>query len=203
MRTALGFREEHTLRDGTHVVLRHIEPTDRDELQHGFEELSAESRAFRFLHPLKRLTPEDLRYLTEVDGRDHVAIVAVDSHNHGLGVARFIRDEADPKVAEAAITVTDAAQGHGLGSLLGVTLARAARERGIERFRGAILPQNLRVRELLHAGGALITTDADGEAVFEIDLRALPLEDGGGLAFFRELLRSLMRAIAVGIRHER
>lgn len=203
MRTGPGFREERTLRDGTRVVLRHIRPEDAEELSHGFDQLSAESRMFRFLHGVKRLTAEQLRYLTDVDGRDHVAIVAADAQNHGLGVARFIRAKDDPVVAEAAITVVDALQGRGLGSMLGEALARAARERGIERFRGEILASNQRVRELLDAAGARVATGADGEAVFELDLTSLPLENDNRLAFFSRLFRAAMDVIASGTPRDR
>ncbi len=197
MRTGPSFREEHVLRDGTKVVLRHIRPVDADELVKGFEHLSPESRFFRFFHGVTRLSPAQLHYLTEVDGVDHVAIVAGDeTEQHGFGVARFIRDKADPTAAEAAITVVDAMQGKGVGSLLGATIARAALERGVQRFRGEILTANDKMRELLAAAGARVSQTDQGEARFEIELAHLPLEDEARLAFIRNLLRSIKHLIA-------
>lgn len=195
MRTGPGFREEHVLRDGTKLVLRHIEPGDADELVRGFEQLSAESRFFRFFHGVARLSPEQLKYLTDVDGVDHVAIVAVTEDEKGVGVARFIRDKADPTVAEAAITVIDAMQGKGVGSLLAAAIARAARERGIERFRGEILAANQRMRELLGAAGARVSDVGGGEARFEVELSDVPHEEAARTAFIRNFLRSIMRLL--------
>lgn len=201
MRTGPDFREEHFLRDGTKVVLRHIQPVDADELLRGFEKLSPESRFFRFFHGVSRLSPEQLRYLTEVDGRDHVAIVAVtaDGTEQGLGVARFIRDKDEPTVAEAAITVIDAMQGKGLGTILGAATARAAKERGIERFRGEILTSNQRMRELLSTAGARVSETGDGEARFDVELSDLPLEEEARTAFIRNFLRSIMRMLVAPV----
>ena len=59
-----------------------------------------------------------------------------------LGVARFVRLDHQPEVAEAAIVVVDAWQGRGVGSLLGARLAEAARARRIRRFSATILSDN-------------------------------------------------------------
>jgi hypothetical protein len=49
-----------------------------------------------------------LRYLTEVDHRDHEAIVALDdASGEGVGVVRYVRS-GTPDGAEVAVTVTDA-----------------------------------------------------------------------------------------------
>src|SRR5437667_11458151 len=112
MRTGPDFSEEHTLSDGTRVTLRHIRPSDADGLRDGFSRLSRESRYRRFFSGKTELSSEMLHYLTEVDGVDHVAIVAVGvspdlKSEAGYGVARFVRREDDPDVAEAALTVVD------------------------------------------------------------------------------------------------
>ena len=151
MSTPSELHEEHVLDDGTPVVLRMVRPSDAIELKHGFERLSPSSRYRRFLATRSTLSDETLRYLTCVDGHDHVAIVALthapDGADVGLGIARFIRIE--PEVAEAALTVIDDAQGKGLGRILALALARAAVARGIRRFRGEILATNQPVQQLL------------------------------------------------------
>lgn len=67
-----------TLRDGSAALLRPIEPTDEQRLHEGFRLLSPRSRYLRFHTGLTQLTDGQLRYLTEVDGWDHVAWVYVD-----------------------------------------------------------------------------------------------------------------------------
>jgi GNAT superfamily N-acetyltransferase len=97
-----------------------------------------------------RLSRAQLDYLTQIDQFHHVALVAsqaTDAGDEGLGVARFI--ELEPGLAEAALVVTDRAQGQGLGTLLMERLCRAARERGIESFQVEFLAENTAVRALL------------------------------------------------------
>lgn len=197
MLTGPGFHEDHVLDDGTPVSFRHIRPEDAPQLKSGFEQLSPSSRYRRFLGSQSTLSDEALRYLTCVDGRDHVAIVAVTrpaggGAEKGLGIARFVRIPGDPTVAEAALTVTDDAQGKGLGRALGITLARAALERGVKRFRGEVLADNEPVRQLLEEVGAVVQPAEHGSLVFDIDLGP---EDGPAASHRLEgVARRLLRA---------
>ena len=184
------FRETHRLRDGSVVTLRMISPTDRDLLREGIARLSPESRYRRFLAPLGEPTGDMLRYLTEVDGWDHVAIVASKDSldlktEEPLAVARFVRLEREPHVAEAAVTVGDWFQGRGLGTLLAATLAEAARERGITTFRGEVLGTNEPMRKLLHEAGAIMRDTGAGSFEFDIPLDDAPAKDA-----FRAILRA-------------
>ena len=173
MQTGPDLREEHVLRDGTKIVLRHIQPSDAEELRRGFRALSPESRYRRFFTGIADLDDAALAYLTNVDGKDHVAIVAtIESLDlkteRGIGVARFVRSDKDPTVAEAAVTIVDDMQRKGLGTLMTKTLARAARERGIEKFRCEVLESNdLVVRALLEAGGVVVEA-ANGTVVLDV-----------------------------------
>ena len=67
----------HALRDGTRVLLRPIEPADKDRLTVALGRLSQETIRRRFLAAKPRFSSGELRYLTEVDGHDHLALVAV------------------------------------------------------------------------------------------------------------------------------
>lgn len=198
MLTGAEFREEHALDDGTKVVLRHIRPDDAAELARGFEHLSAASRYLRFHGLMKELSPETLHYLTSVDGRDHVAIVATtvpdaDGHATGLGVARFVRDRSDRALAEVALTVVDDAQHKGLGRILGIAIARAAHERGIDRFKGPILRDNVAIRRLLEEVGATFVTTADGlEFVIQLGPDEAPARLGPAV-------RRLLRAVRLSV----
>jgi ribosomal protein S18 acetylase RimI-like enzyme len=175
-----SYREEVTLRDGRRAVLRLLRPEDRDLLQAGFRRLSPRSRQLRFHVPKAQLTRAELDYLTNIDQQTHVAIGAVSEGPGsavGLGVARFVRLEGEDATAEAAITVADEAQGVGLGSQLLGRLARAARERGVRRFRCEVLSANTAMQALLRAlaPGALIRDEGGGVLVFEFDLEEAAL----------------------------
>ena len=138
------------LRDGSRVVVRPVRADDRERLRAGFERLGPESRYQRFLAPMAALSEADLTYLTDVDHHDHEALAALDPETgEGVGVARFIRREDRPDIAEAAVTVIDGWQGRGVGAALLDLLAERARAEGITHFTGLLLAENREMLDLL------------------------------------------------------
>ena len=90
------------LSDGAPVLIRPIRADDKQRLADGLRRLSDESVQRRFLSPKPSLSHAELRYLTEVDGRDHVALVAespADRARHLVAVGRFVRLADDPDAA--------------------------------------------------------------------------------------------------------
>jgi RimJ/RimL family protein N-acetyltransferase len=121
-------------------------------LSDGLRRLSDDSVQRRFLTPKRSFSRAELRYLTEVDGRDHVALVAeypAEPVRRLIAVARFVRIIDDPEAAEVAITVADDFQGRGLGSILGEHLAHSARNRGIRRFTATMSAYNVPAHRLM------------------------------------------------------
>jgi RimJ/RimL family protein N-acetyltransferase len=139
------------LSDGRRARIRPIAPDDKPLLQEGLQRLSPESVRRRFLGPKPRLSSAELRYLTEVDGRDHIALVAVDDEDPQrlVGVARCVRSKEEAGTAELAIVVDDAWQGHRVGHVLAEALARAAAEAGVRRFSAVILADNVGAQRVL------------------------------------------------------
>jgi GNAT superfamily N-acetyltransferase len=139
------------LRDGTLILIRPIRYDDKWLLEAELESLSEKSVQRRFLAPKPRYTRSELRYLTEVDGWNHMALVAESPVRFGrriLGVARYVRDREDPAKAEVAIEVVDDFQGRGLGTLLVEELGRRARMRGISRFAATMASENIPAQRL-------------------------------------------------------
>ncbi len=138
------------LPDGTRVVVRTITPADKDRLSEGLARLSSDAVHSRFLSAKPRLTGQELRYLTEVDGDSHFALVAMlsDRLDALVAVARYVRLADDPSTAEVAVTVGDELQGRGLGTRLGLLLADHARDSGIERFSASMLTDNVAAHRL-------------------------------------------------------
>jgi acetyltransferase len=130
--------------DGSQLYVRHVKPADRDLVGKAWLLLSEESQRKRFLAPKPRLTSGDLRYLTQIDGHDHVALIAFCLHDPKrlIGVARYVRLKEDPEAAEVAVTIADHMQGKGIGKQLGVLLSDEARGRGIKRFTASVLSDN-------------------------------------------------------------
>jgi GNAT superfamily N-acetyltransferase len=139
-----------TLPDGSHVRVRQGHSSDRDLLLRGFERLSPESRYRRFLAPMPELTEGMVRYLAEIDHHDHEALIALDEETgEGIGVARYVRDQDRPEVAEVAVTVIDDWQGRGLGTLLLEVISARAREEGVTTFTALMLATNEEMMDLL------------------------------------------------------
>jgi RimJ/RimL family protein N-acetyltransferase len=123
------------LADGSPVVVRQLVPDDRNLLLEVFEEMGPDSREARFLAPKPRLTEADVRQLLAVDHVDHEALVALAAEDcRPVGIARFVRDVADPETAEVAVEVVDRWQSRGLGTMLVTALLGRARDLGVRRF---------------------------------------------------------------------
>ena len=141
----------HTLPDGTQILIRPIQPSDKARLSAALGRLSRETIQRRFLAAKPKLSSSELRYLTEVDGVSHIALVAVlaAAPDSIVAVARCVRIPDARDTAEFAIVVGDPLQGRGLGSLLARELATAARSSGIRRFSATMAGENVAVRRLI------------------------------------------------------
>jgi L-amino acid N-acyltransferase YncA len=155
------------LTDGTEVTLREIRAEDKPLLAAGHARLSERSRLTRFLASKPKLTDSDLRYLTEVDGVNHYAVVAL-SQGDIVGVARWVRLHDDPEAAEAAVVVGDRLQRRGLGKLLARQLADAAKARGVKRIRASILSDNPPADALMRVIGDRLTDSGHDHGVHEL-----------------------------------
>lgn len=156
--------QTRVLADGSRLLLRPILPSDAAELRRGFHSLSQNSRYQRFLGQLADLTPSMLSYLTNVDGHDHVALVALrldtEEREHELvAVARLIRTEPGGRTAEVAITVADAWQGRGLGQCMMHALLEVPLSAPVTHLTAHALPSNLAVRALLRGHGSMREVD--------------------------------------------
>jgi RimJ/RimL family protein N-acetyltransferase len=139
------------LTGGARVLIRPIEPDDKPRLAEGLRRLSNETIRKRFLAAKPRFTSAELRYLTELDGINHIALVAVlaDDPDVLVAVARCVRLPDSDDTAEMAIVVGDPWQGQGLGRALATELADAAVAVGIRRFAATILADNEPARRLM------------------------------------------------------
>jgi RimJ/RimL family protein N-acetyltransferase len=180
----------YTLNDGRRVVIRPIRPDDHERLRASHARLSPESRYRRFLAAKPELSSADARYLVEIDGSDHFALVATLAHEpHELGgphesgefdeadqpivaVARYIRLPDDPAAAEFAVVVGDAYQRQGLAGELTARLAHAAVARGVERFRATTLADNVAIHRVAAklAAGRLARRQLGSVSEIEIEL---------------------------------
>jgi GNAT superfamily N-acetyltransferase len=167
------------LSDGRPVLIRPLLYGDRFELAAAFTELSPRARRHRFFKPPDELDEDELEYLTNLDYRDHFACVAALEDGpvpKGVGVARYVREERNPTVAEVAVTVLDAYQHRGIGTLLTRTLGDVAAGNGIRSFVHYVQWGNAAAISLLTDDESRITPAEPGVARIEVDLPARPAE---------------------------
>jgi RimJ/RimL family protein N-acetyltransferase len=161
------------LPDGALILVRSIRPDDKRMLEEGLRHLSDESVQRRFLTLKRSFSRSELRYLTEVNGRDHVALVAEypgDPVRRLIAVARFVRLVEDPTAAEVAIVVADDWHRRGVGTVLTDELAQEARRAGIGRFTATISSDNVAAQRLMRRLTTHVERKSAGYGVSEMVL---------------------------------
>ena len=165
-----------TLRDGLRVVIRSLMPEDRDDVEHGFGELSERTKNLRFMTGKDHLSKSTLDSLVDqVDQLDHVAVAMwwerTSQADVLLGEGRFIRLADDPDCADVAVTMADELHGQGGGTLLMRALTLRAREAGVHRFIAAMSPDNEPSHRLMRRVGPVlrdVVRDGEREVVVAI-----------------------------------
>jgi acetyltransferase len=139
------------LPDGTDVSVRPIRPEDAEIEQDFVQNLSAESKYFRFMQSMDKLTPLMLARFTQIDYDREMALIAVINEHtpkaHILGVVRYVSNP-DKQSCEFALTVADEWQQKGIGRQLMQRLMTVARDRGIEIMEGDVLSHNSKMLRL-------------------------------------------------------
>src|ERR1700691_5514573 len=107
------------LRSGDVVRIRPVRPDDAPALARAYTNLGEQSRYRRFFTAMPELSEQTLRAAVEVDHVNHEALVALPLLPREIvGECRYIRLSDRPDTADLAVTVVDAWQGRGLGSVL-------------------------------------------------------------------------------------
>lgn len=159
------------LPDGMTLLLRPISAQDKVALAEGFAAMSPESRARRFLTAVPRLSPQMLRYFTEVDYLHHFALIAFTPDTEQLvAVGRYVRLKQRPEVAEVAVTVGDPYQGRGVGTVLMEALIAVAQAARITTFVASVREDNAAMRALLPARRTTMEREDYGVLSYQLDL---------------------------------
>ncbi|MFJ9609963.1 GNAT family N-acetyltransferase [Kitasatospora sp. NPDC101176] len=164
------------LRDGGTARIRPITPDDAGRLVEFYDQVSDQSKYFRFFAPYPRLSDKDVRRFTHHDFVNRVGLAVV-IRDHFIATVRYDRIDVDGRPsdtgteAEVAFLVQDAHQGRGVASALLEHIAAVAQERGIRRFQAEVLPENRKmVKVFTDAGYTQRRSFADGVVHLDFDL---------------------------------
>ncbi|MFJ9668925.1 GNAT family N-acetyltransferase [Streptomyces sp. NPDC101219] len=165
------------LRDGGTARVRPITVDDAERLVSFYEQVSDESKYYRFFAPYPRLSAKDVHRFTHHDFVDRVGLAATVGGEF-IATVRYDRIGADgtpasapADEAEVAFLVQDAHQGRGVASALLEHIGAVARERGIRRFAAEVLPANTKmIKVFTDAGYTQKRSFEDGVVRLEFDL---------------------------------
>ena len=108
----------------------------------------------------------------------------------GYGAASFWRSPTEGATAEFSITVADAWQDQGVGTLLLATLWRHALSIGIRQFIGHVLPSNLPMRSWMESLGASAIHD-ERQWTYHLQLDTDLLNESSASTRLRQVLASV------------
>ncbi|MER6199271.1 GNAT family N-acetyltransferase [Streptomyces sp. NPDC001586] len=165
------------LRDGGTARIRPITTEDAGRLVSFYEQVSDESKYYRFFAPYPRLSDRDVRRFTHHDYVDRVGLAATIGGEF-IGTVRYDRIGPDGRPAsapadeaEVAFLVQDAHQGRGVASALLEHIGAVARERGIRRFAAEVLPANSKmIKVFTDVGYQQKRSFEDGSVHLTLDL---------------------------------
>ncbi|WNI28782.1 GNAT family N-acetyltransferase [Streptomyces sp. ITFR-6] len=194
------------LRDGGTARIRPITTDDAERLVSFYEQVSDESKYYRFFAPYPRLSAKDVHRFTHHDYVDRVGL-AVTVGGEFIATVRYDRIDATGRPAsapadeaEVAFLVQDAHQGRGVASTLLEHIAAVARERGIRRFAAEVLPANNKMIKVFRdAGYTQQRSFEDGSVHLTLDLE--PTAESLAVQRAREQraeARSVQRLLAPG-----
>ncbi|WP_420713455.1 GNAT family N-acetyltransferase [Streptomyces sp. IMTB 1903] len=194
------------LRDGGTARIRPITTEDAGRLVSFYEQVSDESKYYRFFAPYPRLSDRDVHRFTHHDYVDRVGLAATVGEEF-IGTVRYDRIGPDGRPAsapadeaEVAFLVQDAHQGRGVASALLEHIGAVARERGIRRFAAEVLPANTKmIKVFTDVGYEQKRSFEDGSVHLTLDLE--PTAESLAVQRAREQraeARSVQRLLAPG-----
>ncbi|MFE6624069.1 GNAT family N-acetyltransferase [Streptomyces sp. NPDC057740] len=194
------------LRDGGTARIRPITVDDAERLVSFYEQVSDESKYYRFFAPYPRLSAKDVHRFTHHDFVDRVGLAATVGGEF-IATVRYDRIGADgmpasapADEAEVAFLVQDAHQGRGVASALLEHIGAVARERDIRRFAAEVLPANTKmIKVFTDAGYTQKRSFEDGVVRLEFDLE--PTDRSLAVQYAREQraeARSVRRLLVPG-----
>jgi acetyltransferase len=160
-----------SVKSGERVTIRPVLPQDEELVATFFRNLSDAARRNRFFRSLRELPPALLHAFTSIDYHAHLALIAtihVGPCEAIVGEARYV--VVAPGEAEFAVTVADAWQGQGVGTMLLSRLISRAEEEGVTRLFGDVLLTNQAMRRLAGNLGMVVAPTGEGLGLLRAEM---------------------------------
>jgi RimJ/RimL family protein N-acetyltransferase len=135
--------EETRIYDGRKVVYRPTKPTDNRMIQEHFYQMDDKDVEMRFFNLRRHFYREEMENMSQVDYVKNLSIVAVTGEigfERIVGLGGYFLEHGT--TAEVAFSIAKDWQGKGIGSVILLKLAEAARENGISTLTAYTLPSN-------------------------------------------------------------
>ena len=156
------YKQTWPLPGGGEYTIRPIRPDDAQMLQQLVQNLTPESRYFRFVSSMAQLPPSMLSRFTLIDYDREMALCAVveEEGEEGvkertIGVSRYVTNP-DQSSCEFSLLVDDGFAGKGIGSRLMLSIMDIAREKGLEQIVGLVLANNGNMLKLMKSLGFVV-----------------------------------------------
>jgi len=167
--------EKARIKDGSEYLLRPIRPKDESAIHRLIERMTPEDIRLRFFAPIRRLSHQAAKRLTQVDYGREMGIVAIALPAKGKladiqGAARITADP-DNQRAEFTVMVQSDLKGRGLGTLLMTKIIAYARTRGIDEIFCEVLRENTNMLNLCRYLGFSWKDRADDPNIVDVQLK--------------------------------
>jgi len=180
--TAIHPYPSHLTKDvllaGVHpCTIRPIRPEDAEIESDFVEGLSEMAKHYRFMNTFRKLPPDMLARLTQIDYDREMALIAVVTERGQdiqIGVARYVMG-IDGESCEFAIAIADQWQGKGLAQHFMNELMSYARYQGLRVMEGEVLSDNQKMLKLAKNLGFSIKRYPDDTTLVKIT-RSLALD---------------------------
>lgn len=170
--------EEVVVVGDTRLWVRPVVPSDAPALAAEFAAADDDTVYMRFFNPYFRLTADRLRYFTEIDYHNHVALAVMLPEDgraaEGVAIGRYVARSAID--VEGAIVVKPRYRRLGVASLLLDRLVRIAAANGFTSMSASYLVDNHAAAALLARFGFRVVEAGDDvvEAILEFERPATP-----------------------------
>jgi RimJ/RimL family protein N-acetyltransferase len=169
--------ENLVLEDGRQLRLRPIEPEDGEPMRQSFKLLHPEEVRLRFMHPMREMSPDLIRKLTQFNRKQSFALVLAEPLPPGEAlIGAVVRASLSPdgRQAEFAILVSRVLTGQGLGRFLMKKIIRWAQLKRLDAIYGNVLDENTPMLQLAESLGFHRQHLADDRGVVRVHLDLKP-----------------------------